>query len=199
MRLSDEGTAHGLRLPRYGESDVPLPLPYSLDDAEGMVEASDEVVAGEVVVAPLVVEATELTCTGVSTPTLALALWPPASVVVLLTGESVVDCEIPEARPFPLALVPERAPVVDVPVIPVVPGVVPPVVVDAPVGPALPVVPVLPVVPAVPAVPVAGAPVVVVPVLDADEDPAPDAAPDESEPVLELGGSVAAAFGLELV
>jgi hypothetical protein len=61
MRLSAEGTAHGLRLPRYGESEVPLPLPYSLDAADGTFAASDEVVAGDVTPALLVVEATELT------------------------------------------------------------------------------------------------------------------------------------------
>jgi hypothetical protein len=48
-------------MPRYGESDVPLPLPYSLDDAEGTFEASDELVSGDVAPALLVVEATELT------------------------------------------------------------------------------------------------------------------------------------------
>jgi len=40
---------------------VPLPLPYSLDDADGIPDASDDVVAGEVVDALFDVDATELT------------------------------------------------------------------------------------------------------------------------------------------
>jgi hypothetical protein len=48
-------------MPRNGDIDVPPPLPYSLDEAEGIVDASDEVVAGEVVDALFDVDATELT------------------------------------------------------------------------------------------------------------------------------------------
>jgi len=48
----------------------------------------------------------------VSVPTVALALCPPASVVVVETGESVVGCEMPD-EPAPVPL-PPRAALVDV-------------------------------------------------------------------------------------
>jgi len=75
---------------------VPLPLPYSFDEADGSIDASDEVVVGEVVDALFEFDATELTCTGVSAPTVALALCPPAIVVVFDAGASAAGCETPE-------------------------------------------------------------------------------------------------------
>jgi len=63
-------------MPTNGESDVPAPVPYSLDDAEGRFAASCETVDGDVDVLLFVFDETELTFTDVSSGTFADADWP---------------------------------------------------------------------------------------------------------------------------
>jgi hypothetical protein len=94
--LSAEGTPQGSIVPRNGESDVPLPVPYSLDDAEGSVAASCDAVVADVAAA-FDVDETELTSTGVSTGTVAEADWPAV--------DDVVDDVAETPEEYPAALV----------------------------------------------------------------------------------------------
>ena len=98
MRLSDDGTAHGYSGPTNGESDVPLPVPYSLDDADGMLSASCEAVAAVVPVLLFVVDDTELTFTEVSTG----SVWLEVDVFDEPEAEPLdVDGVTPDDNPAP--------------------------------------------------------------------------------------------------
>jgi hypothetical protein len=74
-----------------GESDVPLPVPYSLEAADGRFAASSDAVSVVVVELLFVVDATELTLTGVSIG------WV---IEVLEVTVDVVGGVTPEERPF---------------------------------------------------------------------------------------------------
>ncbi len=96
---------------------MPAPVPYSLDDAEGMFEASCEIVPGDVDELLLVVDETELTLTDVSIGRFAAALDDPLVDDV----EFDVDVEgvTPPAKAPVAADVPDVA-LVDAPDVPVV-------------------------------------------------------------------------------
>ncbi len=84
--------------PANGESDVPLPVPYSLDEADGIVAASCDAVAA-VVALEFALEDTELTLTGVSIGSVFVVVEVPTDEPVVV---SVVDDggETPAARLF---------------------------------------------------------------------------------------------------
>jgi hypothetical protein len=80
-------------LPTKGDIEVPEPVPYSLDEAEGSVAASSEA-ASAVVEAPLFADDdTELTLTGVSIGKLAVFVLAPP----LEFEELAADDETPPA------------------------------------------------------------------------------------------------------
>ncbi len=76
--MSAEGTAHGFKMPTNGDIEVPLPLPYSLDEADGMFAASCDTAAVDVEELLFVVDDTDCTLIGVSTGKFVV----PAAVVV---------------------------------------------------------------------------------------------------------------------
>ncbi len=93
---------------------MPAPVPYSLEDAEGRVEASCEIVAGDVDELLLVADETELTLTDVSIGRFAAALDDP------VVDEVAFDVELEGVTPpakipfvpvlaFPVAALPEVA------------------------------------------------------------------------------------------
>jgi hypothetical protein len=73
-------------MPVNGDIEVPAPVPYSLDDADGIVAASWEAVAAVVEALPLELEVTELTLTGVSIGKVDVFVEPPDAAV-----DSVLD------------------------------------------------------------------------------------------------------------
>lgn len=81
-----------------GESDVPPPVPYSLDVADGMVAASCDAVSAVVVEVEVLEELTDPTLTAVSTGSDALPLALP--VVVLVLEPVSADAATPAERPF---------------------------------------------------------------------------------------------------